>query len=122
MPRQSITFFPVSDLDATKRFYGEVLGFELALDQASCAIFKVGEAGFWGFCQSETPVQPNPKVMLTVVEDDVEAWHQRLAAAGVETDGPPRENPRYAIFHFFAQDPSGYTLEFQRFLDPRWKG
>lgn len=29
-------------------------------------------------------------------------------------------NPRYAIYHCFLRDPSGYLIEIQRFEDPRW--
>jgi len=33
-----------------------------------------------------------------------------------EASGPPKENPQYRIYHFFAQDPEGRKLEFQTFL------
>ena len=31
---------------------------------------------------------------------------------------PPKENERYNIYQFFAEDPEGRTLEFQHFLHP----
>jgi catechol 2,3-dioxygenase-like lactoylglutathione lyase family enzyme len=74
---------------------------------------------YLGFCHGKALSEP-AKVILTWVVDDVEAWHRTLASRGVPTDGPPRENPGYQIVHFFATDPDGHRLEFQRFLDPRW--
>ena len=39
--------------------------------------------------------------------------HQRLTGYA---EHPPRENPDYRIYHFFARDPEGRSLEFQSFL------
>ena len=58
------------------------------------------------------------RLIITFVTDDVDGCHARLSAASVPTDGPPRENPRYQIYHFFARDPAGYRVEVQRFLHP----
>lgn len=30
----------------------------------------------------------------------------------------PQQNDKYRIYHFFAEDPEGRTIEFQTFLDP----
>ena len=35
-------------------------------------------------------------------------------------EGPPKVNPTYDIYNFFARDPDGHLVEFQRFLDPAW--
>ena len=118
----AITFLPSTDLEATRAFYGGTLGLELALDQAACLIFRVASGGFWGFCQAETGHADPQKTILTIVTDDVDDWYALLASRGVSFDGPPRENPQYKIYHFFAVDPNGYRIEFQRFLDERWSG
>lgn len=122
MPRQSIVFLPVPDLTFARTFFGEWLGLPLALDQGTCLIFRTHTGAYWGFCQCDTPVPENlaEKIMLTLVEDDVEGWYEHLLRVGVKTDGPPRENPRYQIHHFFAEAPGGYRLEVQRFLDSAW--
>lgn len=116
----AIAFLPAADLEATSAFYSGKLGLRLAVDQGACRIFQAAERAFFGFC-AHLPVLSNPEsVILTLVTDDPEAWHRRCAEAGIETDGPPRFNEKFGILHFFASDPNGYRVEFQRFADPGW--
>jgi extradiol dioxygenase family protein len=60
--------------------------------------------------------QEKSAVLLTLVVDDVAAWHQRLSQGGVRNLTEIRLG-RYCE-HFFFQDPKGYALEIQRFRDP----
>ena len=115
----AITFCYVRDLPATARFYEEVLELPLVVDQGSCRIVRVAEGAYLGFC--DRPVEPRPEsILLTLVVDDVEGWHERLVGAGVPVDEPPRHNDEYGITHAFYRDPSGYRVEIQRFDDPSW--
>jgi catechol 2,3-dioxygenase-like lactoylglutathione lyase family enzyme len=57
-------------------------------------------------------------VILTLVTDDVDGWHERFIAAGVTSEKPPQHNPTFNIYHCFLRDPNGYLLEIQRFEDP----
>ncbi|MHC5005614.1 MAG: VOC family protein [Planctomycetota bacterium] len=114
-----ITFASTTDLEATARFYEDALGLPLALDQGTCRIYRVAGGGYLGFCRRETPA-PTDGLILTLVTEDVDAWHERLQAAGVPIEAPPALNPTYRIHHFFCRDPNGYRVEIQRFEDPRW--
>lgn len=117
----AITFLPARNHQATKEFYLERLGFPLVADQGVCLIFKVTEGAYFGFCNHIQPL-PNPQsVILTIVTDDPDAWHRHFQNAGIETDGAPRMNERYGIYHFFVKDPNGYRVEFQRFADEEWR-
>jgi catechol 2,3-dioxygenase-like lactoylglutathione lyase family enzyme len=111
-----IIFVPVADLARSTAFYEQALLLPPALDQGGIRIFRVVGGGFVGLCQSDRPVAPDDRLILTFVTERVDEWHTRLAAQGVPTDGPPRENERYHIYHFFARDPDGYRIEIQRFL------
>lgn len=113
-----ITFVPTRDLAACARFYEQVIGLALTLDQGGIRIYQVAGGGFIGFSQQEAPMAEPGRVVLTLVTDDVDGWHARVTAAGAATDGPPRENPRYRIYHFYLKDPDGYSVEIQRFLHP----
>jgi len=116
---QQITFLPVEDLERSSAFYGQVLGLPLVLDQGDCRIFEVADAAFVGVC--ERPGGPPPHgVLVTLVTAEVDAWHDRLTAAGVVCDRPPARNTTYDVYHAFYRDPDGYVIEVQRFLDPRW--
>jgi catechol 2,3-dioxygenase-like lactoylglutathione lyase family enzyme len=118
-PDAFITFLPVQDISRASQFYQERLDLILALDQGSCQILKLRSGAFLGLCES-APLSEPARVILTWVVDDVDEWYERLVAKGVPTDGPPRENPKFRIYHFFAEDPDGHRIEVQKFLDPRW--
>lgn len=113
-----ITFLPTADLAACAQFYETVLLLPLVVDQGTCRIYQVAGGGYLGFCRSDSAPPADDRLILTFVCEDVDSWHARLTAQGVATDGPPRENEQYQIYHFFARDPDGYRLEVQRFLHP----
>ena len=46
-----ITFCCTPDLAGTARFYEEIMGLPLALDQGTCRIYRVAGRAFLGFCQ-----------------------------------------------------------------------
>jgi catechol 2,3-dioxygenase-like lactoylglutathione lyase family enzyme len=113
-----IIFVPVADLARSAQFYETVLLLKPTLDQNGIKIYQVVEGSFLGFCQSEAPLAADDRLIFTFVTERVDEWHTRLLAQGVPTDGAPRTNERYQIYHFFARDPDGYRIEVQRFLHP----
>jgi len=117
---QQVTFLYTRDLGATARFYEQMLGLGLVLDQGTCRIYRISTDGFLGFCQrAEAPERP-VGVIVTLVTEDVDGWHARLAARGVSFEKAPAFNPDYNIYHCFLRDPNGYLLEIQSFRDPAW--
>lgn len=116
-----ITFCYTPDLAASRRFYEEGMGLELALDQGSCRIYRVAGTGFVGFCEKPDVAVPDT-VLLTFVTDDVDAWFDRAVASGATVDKAPVLNARFGIYHCFVRDPLGFIVEIQRFEDPRWTG
>ena len=113
-----ITFLKVEDIQRSHTFYGEGLGLEMVIDQGQCRIYRLTESSYVGVC--ERPESGSSNVVVTIVTDDVADWHDRFVTAGAETDGEPRENSEYRIYHFFATDPDGHVLEVQRFWDVDW--
>jgi catechol 2,3-dioxygenase-like lactoylglutathione lyase family enzyme len=114
-----ITFCSTPDLGKTARFYEEVLGLPLALDQGACRIYRVADRALIGFCEHLEPVR-TAGIILTLVTDDVDGWHARLIAQGVVFEKAPSLNARFRIYNCFLRDPNGYLIEIQRFEDPRW--
>ncbi len=115
-----IVFLPTQHYEATRHFYGQVLGLRLVLEQTDCCIYEVASGSYLGFCQRAEVPQPAERVILTLVSDKVDAWYEHLKAHGVPITKPPTANERYQIYHLFAQDPNGYLVEIQRFDDPNW--
>ena len=116
-----ITFLPVRDLDATRVFYSQKLGLRDVLDQGVCAIFEVRPGCCWGFCNHIEPMADPNRVILTLVTDFVDEVYDEFLRKDINTDGKPRLNERFQIYHFFATDPDGYRIEVQQFRDPAWK-
>lgn len=118
---QQVTFLYCHDLGASTTFYEETLGLEVVLDQGGCRIYRVSADGFLGICQVREgrAVQPDG-VVVTLVTDDVDGWHSRLAARGVAFETGPQAHADFNIYHCFLRDPDGYLLEIQRFEDPAW--
>ena len=117
---QQVTFVSVRDLDRSTRFYRDTLGLRLALDQGDCRIFEVTSTAFVAVCVRVDAVSPDG-IIVTLVTDDVDAWHDRLVAAGVPCDRAPNHNEKYDLYQAFYRDPDGYLIEIQRFLDPVWR-
>lgn len=118
--RAGVVFLPSIDLEQTREFWTRVLGAELALDQGTCLIFRLGGTGFVGFCASDDSLVGAGRTIITFVRDDVDNAFHQMVSAGAPVDGLPRLNPKYRIYHFFVNDPMGYRIEVQRFDDPRW--
>jgi catechol 2,3-dioxygenase-like lactoylglutathione lyase family enzyme len=117
---QQITFLYTSDLMETSRFYEQIMGFDLVLDQGTCCIYATAPNAFLGFCERVEPKIDPAAVIFTLVTNDVDGCYETLKAKGVEFENPPALNPHYQIYHCFLRDPNGYLIEIQRFEDPRW--
>jgi len=114
-----ITFVRATDIERSTRFYRDELDLELVLDQGGCRIFRVREGAYLGVCVHMG--EPVPEgVVLTLVAEDVDWWHERLAERGVAFEKAPAHNEEFAIYHCFFRDPDGHLLEIQRFDDPHW--
>jgi catechol 2,3-dioxygenase-like lactoylglutathione lyase family enzyme len=124
---QQVTFLYVKDLEISERFYGEVLGLELVLNQGLARIYRVGSGNaFLGICLSSAVQQAPPPdraplgVIVTFVTNDVDGAYAALRAKGVAFEKTPAINTTYNIYNCFFRDPDGYLLEIQNFLSPDW--
>ncbi len=116
-----ITFLYYDDLAPVDRFYREIMGFELVEDQEWAKIYSVGGNAFVGIVDGEKgfhkPQEKNA-VLVTLVVDDARRWYEYLKNAGVRLLTELKEMEGIQIRGFFLQDPGGYSLEVQQFLNP----
>ncbi|HHT84448.1 MAG: VOC family protein [Bacillota bacterium] len=110
-----IAFLGTKDLDATHEFYSSVLGLDLVVDQNACRIYKVPGGGFIGFCEHLEVCRAGRAPILTFVTEEVDEVYEKFMQSGVKVTSEPKSNEKYGIYHFFAQDPQGYTVEIQYF-------
>ena len=119
----TITFFYYDDIATVVPFYEGVMKFELVLDQGLARIYRIAGPCHFGIVdgnRGHLRHQPKSAVLLTIVADDVAAWHRRMAAHGVA--GLTEIRTGTYCEHFFFEDPAGYAIEVQRFHDPAVAG
>lgn len=114
-----ITFYGTKDIEATTAFYQDLLGLRLASDQGKCRIFEVAEHGLIAFCEHLDVTHTHKSPLLTFVLDDIDGCFNKLKDH-CEVIEAPKRNDQFHLYHFFILDNNGYTLEFQKFLDPNW--
>ena len=115
---QTLTWVYTEDLAATCAFYGETLGLEMVRDEGVARIYRTSIDGHVGVCETVGDRVVEPKGgMITLVTNDVDGWYAHLSAAGATLRSRPERNDRFGIYAFLAEDPNGYLIEFQQFLD-----
>jgi len=120
-PGAGITFFYYDDIEPAARFYEETLGFELVEDQGWAKIYRIHGDAYVGVVDGSRgfrETQSVSAVLLTVLVDDVDAWYERMVQADVPILAPIVTHGDIQVRCFFAADPGGYAMEFQRFLNP----
>jgi len=112
-----IAWVYAQDLEATCRFYAGTLGLPLMRDEGEARLYGVTDTSSIGVCRAfgDRVVEPAGG-MISIVTDDVDAWYDRLSAAGTTLRGAPERLDQFGIYTFFAEDPNGYVIEFQQFL------
>jgi predicted enzyme related to lactoylglutathione lyase len=59
----------------------------------------------------------NKPVMITVIVDDIDAWHRHLVENGVKIDQPPKEPQYLRMKTLLFRDPEDYVVEILKFLE-----
>jgi hypothetical protein len=113
-PGCGIVFFNTTRLEKLKDFYIHRVGCKLWLDQGSCAILKYGNL-LVGFCDGETGETDAVLTFFYKNPADVDFQYHKFKSIAVAA---PKENKKYRIYHFYARDPEGRSIEFQCFLNP----
>lgn len=117
----AITFLYYRDLPAAMRFYEEVMGFPLAIDQGWSKIYRITGAAHVGLvdeARGSHRAHPTKPVQLCVRVADVDAWHDWMRHCGVDALTALRTVDALGIRVFTCLDPEGYQVEIQTALRP----
>ena len=112
----AITFLYYRDLPRAARFYEDVLGLPLAIDQGWSRIYRLADGAHVGLVDEARgmhrahPVKP---VQLCLRVPDVDAWRRWVAAQGVAGLSETFQNDALGIRAFVFEDPEGYQIEVQ---------
>lgn len=113
-----ITFLYYVDLKRAMRFYEDVLGLPLAIDQGWSKIYQVSAGGYIGLVDEARgshrahPVKP---VQVCLRVGDVDTWRFYLESRGVEIV-KAKDAPELGIRVIVFNDPEGYQIEIQSVL------
>lgn len=116
----SITWLYYKDVPAAMRFYEDVLGLTLTVDQGWAKVYQTSPTSFLGLVDEQRGMHrasETKPVAVAFVTPDVDAWYAWLVARGVKMRSPVADSKSLPIRGFTAYDPEGYTLEFETFRD-----
>ena len=107
----------VSDLEAARRFYRDLLGFEETLygeGRDDRYWYLIGDSARLGLWTPQTGLAggrggTHVHFAFNVADGEVDRLEARLAAAGAETEGPIQLGPGRALY---ITDPDGNVVEF----------
>ena len=112
----AITFFYYRDLPRAMRFYEDMLGLPLAIDQGWCKIYRICPGAHVGLVDETRGMnkwQPEKPVQLCIRVADVAAWYAYAQAQGFDALSELFENDTLGIRAFVFRDPEGYQIEIQ---------
>ncbi len=115
--KEFITFLGTDNLTVTSDFYENMLGLTLYKDQGVCLIFNINSTSKIGFCEHMPIIHSKKSPIITLVTDDVDEIYNKLIKSDIKIPEKPKINQKFKIYHFFFEDPNGYTIEIQKFLD-----
>ena len=114
-----ITWLYYRDLTEAMRFYEDIMGLKMVVDQGWSKIYKVAEGGYLGLVDEARGyhrASDTKPVIFCLNVYDADAWYERLIKNGVTIEKKPQESERLKIKVFMLKDPEGYVLEIQQSL------
>lgn len=118
----AITIFYYADLAEAARWYREVLALEDVVQLDGVEIFRLAGTANLALVAEGKGSQPviagrAKSAILSIETDELEAWHARLFALGVEGTGEGAQiGADGTTIEFKVYDPGGYTIEFFEWL------
>jgi predicted enzyme related to lactoylglutathione lyase len=116
----NIVWLYYKDVPAAQRFYEDVIGLTLMVDQGFAKVYQVSPTSFVGLvdeAQGLHRASDTKPVTVSFVTEQIDGWYDYLVSKGVKMRGPVGDAKRHPTRGFVAYDPEGYFLEFERFLE-----
>lgn len=105
--RFSHIFMLVSNLEAQRRLFVDVLGLRILAEHPGY-LQVGGDDGFHIGIEEGDPGPPNA-MEITIWVDDVDAMYERLVEAGVDVEGPPQDQ-EWGARHAWFRDGDGRRM------------
>jgi len=116
--KATVVWFYYKDMDGIQRFYEEVLGFDLIVDQGWAKIYPVGPTGYFGLVDEQRGMHSfteQKAATMSFFTADIDGWYEYLSSnQNIEMRSEKIEaEDEYRAF--VAYDPEGYYLEWDVF-------
>ena len=117
--RGVITWLYYRDLPRAQRFYEDIMGLEMVVDQGWSVIYRIVGGAYVGLVDGAhgyhkaNNIKP---VILCLNVEDADAWHKKLTDNGLEIENLVQESERLKVKVFMFKDIEGYTIEIQETL------
>jgi catechol 2,3-dioxygenase-like lactoylglutathione lyase family enzyme len=108
--REAHLVYYVSDIDRSTRFYGDVLGLEMAWAFGQGVVgFKLAGGCVLVLCEDANRVRPAATPPLVLKVDDIDTAVEDLKARGVPFDDSADRQPQGCVATF--RDPDSYAFD-----------
>lgn len=117
----AITFLYYRDLPKAMRFYEDILGLPLAIDQGWCKIYRICEGAHVGLVDETKGMNKwsaTKPVQLCIRVPDVGDWYAFAQSKELASLSQLFENDEIGIRAFVFCDPEGYQIEIQSATRP----
>ena len=117
----AITFFYYRGLPAAMRFYEDVLGLSLAIDQGWSKIYRICPGAHVGLVDERRGMNKwadAKPVQLCIRVLSVDDWHRYATSRQLPDLSELFDNPQLGIRAFVFRDPEGYQIEIQSATRP----
>lgn len=113
--RRIVPDLPIQDAEASRTFYGQFLGLDLAMDMGWILTFAAPGQPQVQLTLLEPPPGDLPMPQVSMEVEDVDALHTRAVEMGLEIVYPLTEEP-WGVKRFFVKDPNGVILNLMAHL------
>ena len=118
--KSTVVWFYYKDMDGIQRFYEDVMGFDMIVDQGWTKIYRIGPTGYFGLVDETRGMHSYTEqkgVTMSFLTANIDDWFDYLNGRDdveMRHDAVVEEE-RYRAF--VAYDPEGYYLEWDVFND-----
>jgi catechol 2,3-dioxygenase-like lactoylglutathione lyase family enzyme len=107
--KRIVTNIATGQVDAAKRFYGDVLDMAVVMDHGWIVTYASDASARAQISMASEGGSGTPVPHLSIEVDNLEEVYQRVLAAGFPIEYGPREEP-WGVRRFFARDPFGRLI------------
>jgi len=116
--KATVLWFYYRDMDGIQRFYEEVLGMDLIVDQGWAKIYPAGPTGYFGLVDEQRGMHnytEQKAVTMSFFTADIDGWYDYLSTSGQIEMRSQQVETEVEYRAFVAYDPEGYYLEWDVF-------